>query len=78
MDKKVYNAVMSGKSDSNIRFSDLRNLLESVGFRCRVKGDHFIYTADGIQEIINIQPKGNKSKPYQVKQIRELFNKYGI
>lgn len=29
-------------------------------------------------EIINIQPDGNKAKPYQVKQIRNLLVKYRI
>ena len=43
MNSKVYNDVMSGCSDSNIHFSDLRNLLISYGFNERIKGDHFIY-----------------------------------
>lgn len=29
-------------------------------------------------ERINIQPKGNKAKPYQVKQVRELIKKYKL
>ena len=49
-----------------------------MGFRCRIKGDHFIYYKDGIDEIINIQLKGNKAKPYQVKQIRNLILKYKL
>lgn len=52
--------------------------MEWLGFVCRVKGDHFIYTMDGIDEIINIQPKANKAKPYQVKQVRELILKYHL
>ena len=81
MNIKVYNAVMSGKSDNNIKFSDLRNLLESMGFGYRIKGkkdDHFIYYNDDIPEIINIQPNGNKAKGYEIKQIRLMFNKYGL
>ena len=46
-----------------------------LGFSCRVKGDHFIYTKPNMIEIINIQPNGNKAKPYQVKQIRNLLIK---
>ena len=78
MASNVYNDIMSGKSDTNIRFADMQNLLISKGFICRVKGDHFIYRKAGIPEIVNIQPLGNKAKPYQVKQIRNLFLKYGI
>ncbi len=40
--------------------------------------DHFIYTKAGVAEIINIQPLGNKAKPYQVKQIRNLILKYKL
>ncbi len=29
-------------------------------------------------EIINSQPKGNKSKPYQVKQVRSILVKYRL
>lgn len=29
-------------------------------------------------EIINLQPKGFNAKPYQVKQVRYLIQKYGI
>jgi hypothetical protein len=31
-----------------------------------------------VEEIINIQPSGNKSKPYQVKQVRNILLKYEI
>jgi nitrogen fixation protein len=32
----------------------------------------------GIEEIINIQPKGNKGKTYQVAQVRDLVLKYKL
>ena len=78
MAKNTYDIVMSGKSDNNIRFADLQKMLENMQFGHRVKGDHFIYYRDDIPEIINIQPIGNKAKGYEVRQIRIIFNKYGI
>ena len=57
--EKLLIAVLSGRRDSNIAFSDLQKLLELLGFSVRVKGDHFIYWQDGIEEILNIQPDGN-------------------
>ena len=33
MANNTYDMVMSGKSDSNIRFTDFRNLILSYGFR---------------------------------------------
>ena len=71
-------AILSGVSDNNIRFKELCNILDVLGFQCRIKGDHHIYYKDDIEEIINIQPLGNKAKPYQVKQVRNLILKYKL
>lgn len=76
--EKILMDILSGAKDRNIAFNDLRKLLELLGFTCRIKGDHFIYTKTGVDEIVNIQPNGNKAKPYQAKQVRELILKYGL
>lgn len=76
--EKLLQAVMSGMQDTNIKFADLQKLLDVLGFQYRIKGDHFIYWREGIAEIINIQPIGNKAKPYQVKQVRGLILKYKL
>ena len=73
---KILTAVMCGTRDKNILFLDLRKLLDGLGFRCRIKGNHFIYYKEGVSEIINIQPEGNKAKAYQVKQVRYIILKY--
>jgi len=75
---KILQKVLRGVSDANIEFSDLRQLLQGLGFEERIRGDHHIYTKDGIIEIINLQPKGSKAKPYQVKQVRALILKYKL
>lgn len=76
--EKLMYSIMSGTQDRNIKFADLQKILDILGFQCRVKGDHFIYWRDGVDEIINIQPDGNKAKPYQVKQVRNIILKYGL
>ena len=76
--EKLFMSIMSGTQDSSISFSDLQKVLTLLGFTVRIKGDHFIYTKDGIEEIINIQPAGNKAKPYQVKQVRNIILKYKL
>jgi predicted RNA binding protein YcfA (HicA-like mRNA interferase family) len=53
-------------------------LILSYGFTERIKGDHHIYKRNDIIERIVIQPLGNKAKAYQVKQVRNLFIKYGL
>jgi predicted RNA binding protein YcfA (HicA-like mRNA interferase family) len=76
--EKLMVSLMSGNHDNNIKFSDLQKILNILGFQCRIKGDHFIYSRNDINEIINIQPEGNMAKPYQVKQIRNIILKYRL
>jgi len=76
--EKLLLSIMSGTQDNSILFADLRTVLDRLGFQCRIKGDHFIYTKDGVEEIINIQLAGNKAKPYQVKQVRNIILKYQL
>ena len=76
--EKVLETILLGRSDANIDFSDLCRLLESLGFDERIKGSHHIFSRFGIEEIVNIQPKGNKAKAYQVKQVRNIILKYKL
>lgn len=70
--------VLLGKSDANISFIQLCELLKDLGFTERIRGSHHIFTKDDIEEILNIQPLQNKAKAYQVKQIRNLILKYNL
>lgn len=77
--KKIIEKILSGTSDVNIKFTDLRKLVFSLGFNERIKGDHYIFSKSGIAEIINLQPKKDgKAKPYQVKQVRNIILKYKL
>jgi hypothetical protein len=69
---------MRGSSDANIPFNQLRHLLRRLGFNERIRGDHHIFTKDGVEEILNLQPKGRHAKPYQVKQVRGVLVKYHL
>jgi predicted RNA binding protein YcfA (HicA-like mRNA interferase family) len=60
--EKVLETILFGRSDANIDFSDLCKLLVSLGFDERIRGSHHIFSRHGIEEIINIQPKGKKAK----------------
>ena len=68
--------ILRGVSDANIKFADLRNLLIHLGFEERIKGSHHLYRKSGVCEKINIQKDGNKAKPYQIKQVRDIILKY--
>ena len=75
---KLLIGLLSGASDTNIAFDDLRQLLVRFGFNERIRGDHHIYTKDGIEEILNLQPTRSKAKPYQVKQVRAIIVRYKL
>jgi hypothetical protein len=75
---KILIQVLRGQSDANIRFADITGLLFRLGFDGRVRGSHHIFWKDGIEEILNLQPKGGRAKPYQVKQVRHVILKYKL
>lgn len=64
--EKLFEQILSGKSDANIRFEDLRQLLLNLGFEERIKGSHHSFRKEGIEEKPNLQRDGNKAKAYQV------------
>ncbi len=70
---KLLLKLLIGRSDSNFAFDDLVSVLAHLGFSLRIKGSHHIFTREGVAEIINLQPKGSLSKPYQVKQVRQII-----
>jgi predicted RNA binding protein YcfA (HicA-like mRNA interferase family) len=76
--EKLYEHIMFRRSDSNVPFAGLCTLLNRLGFEERIKGDHHIFTMSDVEEILNLQPKGAKGKPYQVKQVRSVILKYNL
>ena len=66
------------RADANVSFSELIALLEALGFEKHVRGDHHILWKAGMIEIINLQPKRGKAKPYQVKQVRSILRRYKL
>ena len=76
--EKLIPKILSGKSDSNVKFDDLRRLLKGLGFEKRVKGSHHIFRRLDIEEKPNLQRDGSNAKPYQVKQIRDIIVRHGL
>ena len=75
---KIFMKVLIGRSDNNIKFSELINLMLSFGFDMRVSGSHHIFRKSGINMRINLQKDGDMAKPYQVKQVRKLIIEYKL
>lgn len=75
---KLLAKILLGNSDANIPFAQLCQLLRRLGFEERIRGSHHIFAKDGIEEILNLQPKGSQAKAYQVKQIRAVILKHQL
>lgn len=75
---KLLERILRGTSDANISFAGMCQLLRRLGFEERIRGSHHIFTKGGVEEILNLQPKGAKAKPYQVKQIRNMILRYKL
>lgn len=78
--RKLYDRIVSGRSDVNIAFDQARTLLLHLGFEERTGGtSHHKFFREGVRELINLQEaQGGKCKPYQIKQMREVFLKYNL
>lgn len=78
--QELYQAAKN--SPNNIKFSDLCNLAEAVGFKFRrFNGGHKIYKHEKMGNIMTFQPdKGDKSKAkaYQVRQLVEFIEEYDL
>ena len=73
--EKTLQRLLSGTADAAIRFDDLCQLLERLGFEKRVRGSHHLFRKAGVEEKINLQREGANAKPYQVKQVRAAILK---
>jgi len=50
--EKLLEHILMRRSDSNVPFTGLCQLLKSLGFNERIRGDHHIFTKTGIEEIL--------------------------
>lgn len=73
---RLLERILHAESDTSIPFTQMCQLLKKFGFEERIRGSHHIFSKEGVEEIINLQPMGSKAKPYQVKQVRNLILKY--
>jgi hypothetical protein len=76
--QKMLERILRGTFDTNIPFDGLRSVLKILGFSERMRGSHHIFYKEGVEEILNLQPKGNRAKPYQVRQARHVILKYRL
>jgi predicted RNA binding protein YcfA (HicA-like mRNA interferase family) len=75
--QKLLKKILS--ATTNVRFGDMVSLIEAFGFRlARVNGGHHIFDHPGIPELVNIQNRKGKAKPYQIRQFLELVEQHNL
>jgi hypothetical protein len=63
----------------NIHFTEVIGLAEAFGFKLsRVKGSHHIFIHHQTRELLNFQNVSGMAKPYQVKQLLKIVEKYNL
>jgi predicted RNA binding protein YcfA (HicA-like mRNA interferase family) len=63
----------------NTSFSDFANLVEGLGFRLsRVSGSQHTFVHPDVSELVNLQDVGGEAKPYQIRQLMKLVERYNL
>ncbi|NJO79600.1 MAG: type II toxin-antitoxin system HicA family toxin [Cyanobacteria bacterium RM1_2_2] len=75
--RKLLAKILSGSK--NVQFNEMVGLVEAFGFQLsRVNGSHHIFQHPRISELVNLQNKQGKAKPYQVRQFLLLVEQYNL
>jgi len=54
-------------------------MANAFGFvHARTSGSHHIFNHPDLPGMLNLQPDGHQAKPYQVRQLVKLVEKYGL
>lgn len=54
-------------------------MAEAFGFRlARVRGSHHILAHPAVRELLNLQEVDGKAKPYQLRQLLRLIERYNL
>jgi predicted RNA binding protein YcfA (HicA-like mRNA interferase family) len=66
-------------SPANLRFEEICALAKALGFRLsRISGSHHIFVHPAARELLNLQNVAGKAKPYQVRQLLDLVERYNL
>jgi hypothetical protein len=64
---------------ANVHFRDAVALAEALGFRLSsVAGSHHIFAHPGVPKLLNLQDVRGEAKPYQLKQLLDLVERYNL
>jgi predicted RNA binding protein YcfA (HicA-like mRNA interferase family) len=76
--RKLLARLVSG-AVQNVAFADLQSLVVGFGFALqRTSGSHHIYSHPAIPELVNLQDVNGRAKPYQIRQMLRLVERYNL
>lgn len=79
MDERKLLKRLARGATANVAFSDMRGLVEGLGFELRrVSGSHHVFAHPDIPQLINLQVVHGQAKPYQIRQLLRLVERYDL
>jgi predicted RNA binding protein YcfA (HicA-like mRNA interferase family) len=79
MDERKLLVRLARGAVANVAFDDLCGLAEALGFELRrVSGSHHVFAHPEIPELVNLQSIHRQAKPYQVRQLMRLVERYDL
>ena len=79
MDKRKLLIRLARGELANVTFGDACRLLEGLGFELRrVSGSHHVFAHPDITELLNLQSVSGQAKPYQLRQLMRLVERYDL
>jgi predicted RNA binding protein YcfA (HicA-like mRNA interferase family) len=76
--RRLLARLLQGHLD-NVAFDDFVALVLAFGFQPgRTTGSHRTFGHPGVPELLSLQPRGGDAKPYQVRQLLRLVERYNL
>jgi predicted RNA binding protein YcfA (HicA-like mRNA interferase family) len=64
---------------TNVRFADACRLVEELGFELRRRrGSHHVFMHPRVDTLLNLQEVAGEAKPYQLRQLLRLIERYRL
>lgn len=78
MDKRAFFEKIK-RAPNGIRYDEIRRFVEDLGFSFKGgRGSHNVFIKQGVQEILNFQDVQGLVKPYQVRQVIKIIERYKL
>jgi predicted RNA binding protein YcfA (HicA-like mRNA interferase family) len=75
--RKLLSKLLSGSK--NVRFNEVVACAKAFGFRLdRISGSHHIFVHAQVGELLNLQNVKGAAKPYQIRQLLSIVERYNL